>query len=202
MLGDRIRERRTELGMSQEQLANKIGYKSRSTINKIELGINDVNQSTLVKFANALNTSVANLLGWDGNVESVSLDDKMSIPVLGRVAAGYNKQAQQDKIGELQIDKKNGDYIGLVIRGDSMEPTMHENDIVIVQMDCEYKTGDYVIAVNNGNDATCKRLQMYAESLMLIPSNTAYEPKVYSKEQVEEYAIKILGKVVELRRQF
>lgn len=43
---------------------------------------------------------------------------------------------------------------------------------------------------------------MYAESLMLIPSNTAYEPKVYSKEQVEESAIKILGKVVELRRQF
>lgn len=64
-IGDRIRTRREELGLSQDELAEKMGYKSRSTIAKIEKGVNDVAQKTTVKFAAALNTSVAYLMGWD-----------------------------------------------------------------------------------------------------------------------------------------
>lgn len=55
MIGDKIKQRRLELGMTQEELAHKIGCKSKSAINKIEKNINDVNQSKLVKLANALN---------------------------------------------------------------------------------------------------------------------------------------------------
>lgn len=54
MIGDRIRERRIELGMTQDELAKKLGYKTRSTITRIEKNDNDVNQSTLVKIAEAL----------------------------------------------------------------------------------------------------------------------------------------------------
>lgn len=63
-IGEIIKERRIALGMTQEQLAQKIGYKSKSTINKIELGINDISQKKIVKFAEALDTTVAYLMGW------------------------------------------------------------------------------------------------------------------------------------------
>ena len=53
----RIKARREELGMSQEGLATKLGYKSRSTINKIEMGKNDITQSKIIAFANALQTT-------------------------------------------------------------------------------------------------------------------------------------------------
>jgi transcriptional regulator with XRE-family HTH domain len=63
-LGNRIKSRRQELNMSQEELANKCGYKSRSTINKIELGINDVPQSKINAIASALDSTVGYIMGW------------------------------------------------------------------------------------------------------------------------------------------
>lgn len=54
MIGKKVKARREELGLTQEELAKRLGYKSKSTINKIELDINDVSQSKLIKLADAL----------------------------------------------------------------------------------------------------------------------------------------------------
>lgn len=64
-LYNNIRRRRIELGMSQDDLAQKMGYTSRSTIAKIESGVNDIPQSKIVAFANALKTTPGALMGWD-----------------------------------------------------------------------------------------------------------------------------------------
>lgn len=64
-VGENICLLRKKLGWTQEELANKMGYKSKSTINKIELGINDIPQSKIVKFANVLGVSPAHLMGWE-----------------------------------------------------------------------------------------------------------------------------------------
>ena len=64
-IGDRIKFRRIQMGLSQEELASKLGYKSRSTINKIELGVNDITQSKVSAIAKALDTTSAYLMGWD-----------------------------------------------------------------------------------------------------------------------------------------
>ena len=68
-IGTRIMERRQQLGWTQADLAFKMGYKTKSAINKIELGINDVSQSKVVKFAEVLHTSVAYLMGWEEEIE-------------------------------------------------------------------------------------------------------------------------------------
>lgn len=68
-IGKNIALKRKELGMTQEELANRMGYKSKSTINKIELGKNDIPQSKIVKFAEVLCTTPAYLMGWEQQVE-------------------------------------------------------------------------------------------------------------------------------------
>lgn len=64
-IGYRIRRRREELKMTQQELADKLGYKNKSSIAKIETGTNDIVQSKVVEFAKVLNTTVADLMGWD-----------------------------------------------------------------------------------------------------------------------------------------
>lgn len=63
-VGKIICERRKALGMTQEELAQKLGYKSKSSINKIELGVSDLPQRKIVQFAAALDTTPGYLMGW------------------------------------------------------------------------------------------------------------------------------------------
>lgn len=68
-LGNKVKTRREELGLSQEELAFKMGYKSRTSINKIENG-REVSQKIIVKLAEALHTSPAYLMGWEQEIEA------------------------------------------------------------------------------------------------------------------------------------
>lgn len=60
----RIRDRREELHMSQDELAKKVGYKSRTSIHKIETGKTDLPQSKVMEIAEALSTTPEYLMGW------------------------------------------------------------------------------------------------------------------------------------------
>lgn len=73
-IGDRIALRRKELGMTQTELAEKMGYKSKAAISKIETNVNNITQSTVVKFAEALDTSIAFLMGWDNPADDKSAE--------------------------------------------------------------------------------------------------------------------------------
>ena len=64
-----IRKRRKELGMSQEELAKKVGYTSRSTIARIENGEIDLSRSKILAFADALKTTPSELMGWSDDFE-------------------------------------------------------------------------------------------------------------------------------------
>ena len=66
-IGERIYKLRTEKGMTQDELALAVGYKSRSTIAKIESGERDPYQSMVVALANALGTTPSYLMGWEGD---------------------------------------------------------------------------------------------------------------------------------------
>ena len=74
-VGDNILFMRKQLGLTQEDLAKRMGYKSKSTINKIELGINDIPQSKIVQFAEVLGTTPARLMGWDEEPKQNSPDE-------------------------------------------------------------------------------------------------------------------------------
>lgn len=101
-IGERIKTRREELGMTQDELAKKLGYKSRSTVNKIEMGINDINQSKIVAFAKALNTTTAYLMGWGDFTEDEQKAAEIAAEVtlskeLQEIIAAYRKLSDADK---------------------------------------------------------------------------------------------------------
>ena len=95
-IGERIKSQREYMGLTQEALAEKLGYKNKTSITKIENGINDIPQSKVVAFAKALDTSVAYLMGWSeaenksanlaGNI--FPLPKTKKVPLLGTIACG------------------------------------------------------------------------------------------------------------------
>ena len=72
-IGSRIRNRREELNLSQDELAKRLGYKSRSSINKIELDQRNLTQSKIKAIADALETTPAYIMGWEELDQTVDL---------------------------------------------------------------------------------------------------------------------------------
>ena len=126
----------------------------------------------------------------------------VTINVLGRVAAGIPIEAIEEIIDTEEITEelaRTGNFFGLQIHGNSMEPRIYEGDVVIVRQQDDADSGDVVIAMINGDDATCKRLRKYRDGIELIPNNPSYEPMFFSNDEIMTKPVKIIGKVVELR---
>lgn len=204
-IGHRIKQRREELGISQEELARRMGYKNRSTIAKIEGEVNDLSQSKVRAFAQVLDTTTAYLMGWEGASPAQEPTTGAVIPVRGRVAAGLPITAVEEVIDYEEIPQKmalSGEYIALKIKGDSMEPKMSEGDVVIVRLQPDVENGETAVVLVNGDDATVKKVKKIPGGLLLVPNNPAYDPIFYSYEEIEQLPVEIVGKVVELRAKF
>lgn len=90
----------------------------------------------------------------------------------------------------------------LQIHGNSMEPKFSEGDVVIVRQQNDAETDDIVIAIVNGDEATCKKLKKYNDGIVLISTNPAYEPMYFSNKEIMDKPVKIIGVVKELRAKF
>lgn len=208
-----IKERRRELGMSQDELASKTGYKDRSSIAKIEKGLVDLSRTKIDLFAAALKTTQSELMGWDDTPHRENEDGNtehrikgVRIPVLGYVRAGIPVDAVEEILDWEEIHPSmaaTGDFFALKIKGDSMEPRITAGDVVIVKEQHDVDSGDIAIVLVNGDDATVKKLMKYENgSIALVAFNSAYAPMVFTPEQIETLPVQVIGKVVELRGKF
>ena len=93
-LGEKIFNLRTNLNMTQEELATKMGYKSRSTVNKIELGKISVPAKKIEKFAKVLGVTPAYLTGWDDN-QPITKSEAELLEVLRRVPEDKRELVKQ-----------------------------------------------------------------------------------------------------------
>nr|WP_314099846.1 XRE family transcriptional regulator [uncultured Lachnoanaerobaculum sp.] len=129
----------------------------------------------------------------------------VKIPVLGDVAAGIPIEAVESILDYEEIDEElasKGEFFGLRIKGNSMAPRIQSGDVVIVRVQSDAESGDIVIAKVNGDDACCKKLQKHDEGISLISLNPEYEPMFFSKKDIADLPVHIIGKVVELRGKF
>lgn len=200
-IGKRIKEKREALGITQEELAFKLGYKNKSTIAKIENGINDIVQSKVVDFANSLETTVAYLMGWEDegekltNVYPIKLK---SFPILGSIACGIPKYANEER--ESYVTDGTNIHADFCLRasGDSMiNARIRDGDIVFIRKQDIVDNGEIAAVVVNGNsEATLKRVYYYQEQALLIlrAENPAYKDMEFSGDRLNE--VHILGKAV------
>lgn len=193
-----IRNRRIELGMSQEELAQKMGYTSRSTIAKIEAGKNDIPQSKIQAFAVALNTTPGRLMGWDSEeFKAPEIASDITIfPVIGTIAAGYNEIAVENWSGEtVEVPtsylkgRKKDEFFVLSVHGDSMYPLyMNGDKVLILKQSTLNRSGEIGAILYNGDNATLKKVE-YVEGedwMKLIPINPAYQPTTIEGSDLEQ----------------
>lgn len=94
-IGKRIKHQREAIKLTQEELAEKLGYKNKSSITKIENGTNDIPQSKVVEFAKALNTTVSYLMGWEDDTDTdTDTDDDVDIR---RIARAHKQMTDEDR---------------------------------------------------------------------------------------------------------
>ena len=188
---------------TQLDLAKAIGV-SNTTINNYVKGYNTPRMDKLDKICNYLRIERSDLLNTSTSEEKKTTS-ALKIPVLGNVAAGIPISAVEDILDyeEVPISWQNqGEFFALRIKGDSMEPRMESGDVVIVKQQSDANSGDTVIALVNGDDATCKRLQKLDNGIMLVSNNSKYPPMYFSQEEIVSKPVVIIGKVIELRRKF
>lgn len=198
----RIKMRREELGLSQEALAKRMGYKSKSSINKIEMGINDIPQSKVLAFARALNTTTAYLMGDDNSREINSippgfepLPKTVKRPLVGNIACGEPITAEQNIQDYVDVPETIRCDFCLRCKGDSMvEAGIHDGDVVYIHIQPEVENGQ-IAAVRIDGEATLKRVFWDDDNrvLQLVPANSAYMPKVYSGPALDSVHIEGLA---------
>ena len=137
---------------------------------------------------------------------TASTTTSILIPVLGRIVAGEPIDAITDIIDYEEITPRmaqKGKHFALVVKGNSMEPTLQEGDVVIVRQQPTVENGEIAIVLVNGDEATVKEVKEGPDGLTLIGHNVGvYSPHFYTREQIQDLPIRIIGKVVELRRKF
>lgn len=204
-IGERIKKKREELKLSQEQLAEIMGYKSKTSIHKAEQGITDLPQSKIIEFARALKTTPSYLMGWEEKIEksnAIILDKSQFIyvPVYGKASAG-NGYINMDTVLYDKLIHINGyshDSFLIEVSGDSMEPTILDGEFVLVDPTrteiCEGKI--YVITYNG--ETYIKMIEKHEEDeIVLLKSvNQKYRDKIIKKEEFEN--VKIEGRVVKV----
>lgn len=129
-----------------------------------------------------------------------------SIPILGIVKAGYDYLAQENWIGTIDVETSlvgdGKDFIALKVHGDSMSPTLIEDDIVIIKKQDDFENGDIVVAIINGDEATIKKGKKSDAGILLQPLNNAYEPLIFTYDEMKTIPVTIVGIVKQLKREF
>ncbi|WP_338937667.1 XRE family transcriptional regulator [Fusobacterium pseudoperiodonticum] len=203
-LGEKVKLKREELNLSQEELAEKMNYKSKTSIHKIEVGITDLPLSKVKELAAVLKTTPAYLMGWEDkkeekekeniNIETVNTDYIM-IPLYESISAGYGASNSEfiEMIPVFGLKKNGTTYFAVKVEGDSMEPKIPNGSTIIIKKDIQIESGE-IGAFNLNDENFVKQKKLVKDKLVLHSFNLAYDDKVVNEfDDFIEY-----GKVVKV----
>ena len=204
-------------GIKASELSEKAKI-PKSAISQYLSGLYEAKQKNIFKLANVLNVSEAWLMGLDVPMEKNTDDlikkiggiplseiETTPIPILGTVKAGYDYLAQENIIDYIPFkvngsDKEN--YYALNVVGDSMEPLFDDGDTVIVHRQDDFENGDNCVVLINGNEATVKKVYKGSNGIELKAVNPYYPPKIFTKEEIRDLPVKVIGIVEKSIRNF
>lgn len=213
---DILKSLRKNSNMTQVQLAEKINV-TQGTIANWERGVREPDMETIKKIANALSVPVERFFMDSQNantqpdlttVTPVNFElanapiSMKRIAVIGEVAAGYQCLADMQVIDYVACDASllhtGYEYVYLRVRGDSMEPELHEGDLVLVQVQDTIESGEYAVVLVDNEDGLVKRIEIDRTHITLISENPYYPPRRFDREEMNR--IRIFGKVVSVMR--
>ena len=197
-IGRNIAKRLIEKDKTQQDMCNDLGWK-KGTVSAWVNGTRMPKMDKIDIMCKYFGCERDDLLF---DAREMKMMRSVSIPVYARVAAGIPLEASEEIVDREEIPKKwteFGDYYGLRIRGDSMQPRIEEGDVVIVRKQSTADDGQTVIALVNGNDAVCKKLKVYKDGIALVSNNPMYPPMYFSASDTQDIPVRIIGRVVEIR---
>ena len=204
-----IRRLRIERGITQEQLASMLKI-SRSTIGMYETGSREPDFETCEAIADIFNVDMDYLLGRS-NVERKDpvspaqsvpqgfepLPKMQSVPLVGRIACGEPITAEENLEGYVSVPAAWHATFTLQCNGESMEPTIHDGDLVAIRKGVQIENGQ-IAAVRIGDEATLKHLYLHDDYIELRPENPNFSSIIRRKDEMNDVTIE--GKAVGLCR--
>ncbi len=196
-------------GLSQEELAKKVGYKDRSSIAKIEAGEVDLSQSKIVDLANALNTTPGALMGWEDepeekestklhikNIADILEIQTQKIPLIGTIACGVPNLSEEFFEGYVEIGTDVRCDFALRCSGDSMiNARIMDGDIVFIRKQHTVNDGEIAAVIIDG-EATLKRVYFSEGYITLQAENPTVKPIIVPLDEDSQIEVRIIGKAV------
>ena len=200
-IGDRIKLRRLEIGLSVDQVAAKIG-KNRATVYRYESSdIEKFPIDILEPLADALRTTPAYLMGWDDDKYSsappsniIPMPVMEKLPLLGAIACGAPIMAEEHIEDYVDMPAHIKSDFALTCKGDSMiNARIFDGDIVYIRQQETVDNGEIAAVLVDG-EATLKRVRLFDDHISLEPENPQYRPLVLWGDEMN--TVRILGKAV------
>ena len=211
-IGKRIKNKREQIGITQVELARKIGC-TKQTLYKYENNIvTNIPSDNIEKLAAALYTTPAYLMGWD-NEQSSNESDYSSIPgimplpyssgktvpLIGDIACGTPILADENIEKEVRLPEDISADFCLRCKGDSMiNARIYDGDIVFIRQQPSVENGEIAAVLIDDTadiaETTLKRVYIYDSKVMLVAENPKYPPMSFEKEEMN--SVRILGKAV------
>lgn len=214
-LGTKIKNYRKSRNMTLEQLANALNKNdpslkiTKGRLSRWENNKEEPKLSSLKTLADYFNVSLDYLIGLSKNpflknIITLDNDSFRTVPLVGSIACGTPILAEENIEGYVPMFynkcHKNDVIFALTCKGNSMEPTFKDGDIVFVKQQPTVEDGEIAaVLVEDNEEATLKRIKYVGKEVLLMPDNTSgYSPIVLDSENPG----RILGKVIESRRKF
>ena len=204
-IGEKIKQARIAKGLTQEELAEKLGYKSRSSINKIETGGRDIPRSQIQKIADILEVSPISLLGLEdtptveSNATILPQENVRMIPVYESVSAGFGAHAEDLVTGYMPMyivsESEAQNTIIIKVQGSSMYPKIEDGDSIQVLRQDFAENGQVAVLLIDGEDAVVKQFfhDHKAKTVTLHSFNPDYKDRVF--DGIEITKLRVLGVV-------
>lgn len=192
MFKDKIRFYRKLRGISQEALADKLGYKSFTTIQKWEDGTSSPPIGTVKKVADILGVTIEELTSDDNHsvdpdltgISNISFPASKPVPILGDICAGEGTWCEENFEGHFFIDSSVKADFCVRVRGDSMiDAGIFNGDLAFIKKTYDYTNGKiYAVRINSDCEAVLKKVFWQDDTIILNPCNADYEPIVTDAE--------------------
>lgn len=207
-LAQNIRFLRKKQGWGQDRLAEKLGYKSYTTIQKWESGVSEPPLKVVHELAKIFSVDINDLTNCD--MESASTlnvnptlihaqpyNPTRKIPILGRISAGLPLYAEEHIEGFTYTELNGGaEYFALRVSGDSMNAArIYDGDTLIVRQQDIVENGQIAVVIVGDDEATVKRFYKDGKQITLMPQSTnhIHQPQIYDSSQTH---IRVVGLVV------